>query len=136
VADQPAKSAMSTQTPAPVEGRGRASALTRERVRAAYLFLTPMLIVLALVAGWPLLRTIYFSFTDANLSYLSEAEFIGLINYIYLFQDPIWWTAVWNTVQFTVISVLLEVILGMIIALSLNANMPGRGLMRAAVLIP
>ncbi len=55
-------------------GRGRhrdstaKSQLTRSRVRAAWLFLAPMLIVLVLVAGWPLLRTIWFSFTDATLS--------------------------------------------------------------------
>ena len=51
----------------------KASRLTRQRVRSAWLFLAPMLIVLALVAGWPLLRTIWFGFTDANLSNLDSA---------------------------------------------------------------
>ena len=46
----------------------KASRLTRERVRSAWLFLAPMLVVLALVAGWPLPRTIWFGFTDANLA--------------------------------------------------------------------
>ena len=68
--------------------------------------MAPML-VLALVAGWPLARTIWFGFTDANLSDLAAAEFIGLINYVYLL-DPDWWNAVWNTVVFAAISVTVE----------------------------
>ena len=60
----------------------KASRLTRERVRSAWLFMAPMLVVLALVAGWPLARTIWFGFTDANLSDLAAAEFIGFINYV------------------------------------------------------
>jgi trehalose/maltose transport system permease protein len=118
----------------PVEEK--ASRLTRERVRSAWLFMAPMLIVLALVAGWPLVRTIWFGFTDANLSDLEAAKFIGFVNYFYLLQDPDWWNAVWNTVKFATVSVTAETVLGMAIALALNAHFGGRGLLRAAVLIP
>jgi trehalose/maltose transport system permease protein len=114
----------------------KASRLTRERVRSAWLFMAPMLIVLAMVAGWPLARTIWFGFTDANLSDLEAAQFIGFVNYFYLLQDPDWWNAVWNTVKFATISVTLETVLGMAIALALNAHFAGRGVLRAAVLIP
>jgi trehalose/maltose transport system permease protein len=114
----------------------KASRLTRERVRSAWLFMTPMLVVLALVAGWPLARTIWFGFTDANLSDLEAAKFIGFVNYFYLLQDPDWWNAVWNTVVFAAVSVTTETVLGMAIALALNAHFGGRGLLRAAVLIP
>jgi trehalose/maltose transport system permease protein len=116
--------------------QARASRLTRERVRSAWLFILPMLVVLALVAGWPLLRTIWFGFTDANLSNLEAAEFIGFANYVYLLQDPEWWNAVWNTLVFATISVTIETILGLGIALALDAHFRGRGLLRAAVLIP
>jgi len=119
---------------APRSARG--SALTRQRRRAAYLFLLPMVVILALVAGWPLLRTIYFSFTDATLYDLEYHEFIGLLNFYYLAIDVNWWRAVWNTVFFALCSVTLETVLGMIIALTLNAHIPGRGLLRAAMLIP
>ena len=114
----------------------RASRLTRQRVRSAWLFMAPMLVVLALVAGWPLLRTIWFGLTDASLSDMGAAEFVGLVNYWYLLQDPDWWTAVRNTVVFATVSVALETILGLIIALALDAHFRGRGLLRAAVLIP
>jgi trehalose/maltose transport system permease protein len=120
------------------------SELTRSRVTAAWLFLAPMLFILVLVAGWPLLRTIWFGFTDANLSDLSQFKFIGFENYLVredngwvgLLVDPEWWRAVWNTIRFAVISVALETVLGMIVALVLNASFPGRAIVRAAVLIP
>lgn len=120
------------------------SELTRSRVASAWLFLAPMLVLLALVAGWPLIRTIWFGFTDANLADLSAWKFIGLDNYVAHYEDkwsgllvdPEWWRAVWNTVWFTVVSVTLETIFGMVIALVLNASFPGRGLVRTAVLIP
>ena len=51
----------------PLRSRKKPRRLTRERIRSAWLFMAPMLIVLALVAGWPLLRTMWFGFTDANL---------------------------------------------------------------------
>ena len=112
------------------------SRIVRERVRSAWLFTSPMLVVLALVAGWPLLRTIWFAFTDARLDDMAAAEFIGLGNFVLLAEDETWWRAVRNTVWFTIVSVSLETVLGMIIALVLNARFAGRGLMRAAVLIP
>jgi trehalose/maltose transport system permease protein len=125
------------------------SRLMRHRVRSAWLFLLPMLIVLAAVAGWPLMRTIYFSFTNASLADLEARQWVGFANYfsvlkmasgrvIYdgLLVDPVWWRAAWNTTRFTLISVTCETILGMIVALVLNANFRGRGIVRAAILIP
>lgn len=106
------------------------------RTRLAWVYLAPLLITLALVAAWPLLRTIAFSLTDANLSDLGQWQFVGLANYAYLLADPLWWRAVGNTLLFTVLSVGLETVLGLVIALTINAHMPGRGLVRAAILIP
>lgn len=136
--------------PAALAHGGRiGSDLQAQRVRSAWLFLAPTFLVLALVAGWPLIRTIYFSFTNASLTNLSGAEFVGFANYlswitlksgrtIYrgLLADPAWWNAVWNTLKFTVLSVSIETALGLIVALVLNAQFPGRGLVRAAILIP
>jgi trehalose/maltose transport system permease protein len=103
-----------------------------------------MLVVLTLVAGWPLARTVWFSFTDADLDSLSDYEFIGFENYLArydgewlgLLTDPEWWQAVWNTVWFTLVSVSIETVLGLAMALVLHRAFPGRGLVRAIVLIP
>src|SRR5689334_19205394 len=116
--------------------QGRRSSLTRSRVRAAWLFIAPSLIVVALIAGWPLARTIWFSFTDASLNDLSDYKFIGLENYLANYDgewfgiliEPDWWRSVWNTLWFTLVSVSLETVLGTVVALILNAAFPGRGL--------
>jgi trehalose/maltose transport system permease protein len=115
------------------------SELSRRRLRSAWIFIAPMLVVLALVAGWPLLRTFWFSVTNAEFANLDNTQFVGLENYVSewgILADPQWWQAVRNTIWFTVISVTLETILGLIVALVLNANFPGRGLVRAAILVP
>jgi trehalose/maltose transport system permease protein len=113
------------------------------------MFLIPMLLVLAAVAGWPLLRTIYFGFTNTSLADFDNHQWIGFGNYLRVLHlpsgkaiydgilvDPLWWQAVWNTVRFSVISVVAETVLGMIVALVLNADFRGRGIVRAAILIP
>ena len=56
--------------------------LTRQRTRAAWMFLAPMLIVLGAVALFPLGQTIWFGFTDASLNNIDAARFVGLRNYI------------------------------------------------------
>ncbi len=150
---------MATQAQAPerdrpVEGdvvKPRQSALTQRNVRAAWIFLTPMLVILAFVAAWPLFRTIYFSFTDASLSSVGTGDygFVGFNNFLEyfdygdgtgewfgLFVDPDWWQAVWNTVWFTLVTVTIETTLGLIVALVLNAQFAGRGFVRAAILVP
>ncbi|PPI84822.1 ABC transporter permease [Marinobacter maroccanus] len=148
---------MAHTTPAPVEtaaggksparalpAKRQASRVRRQRLRAAWLFLIPMLVVLAAVAGWPLMRTIWFSFTDASFSNISEYGLVGFENYLVydngawygVLADPTWWNAVWNTLFFTVVSVGMETVLGLIIALTLNAQFRGRGWVRAATLIP
>ena len=112
------------------------SRLTRQRSRAAWLFVAPMLVVLAAVAAWPLGRTIWFAFTDAKLNDLEAAQPVGFDNFYYLLTDPEWWSAVQNTLVFAAFSVTIETMLGLVIALALNAHFAGRGGLRAAVLIP
>ena len=146
---------MTTESAAPVVGtlvvphKAIKSELFVSRTRAAMVFLIPMIIALIIVAGWPLYRTIYFSFTNASLSNLSGAQFVGFNNYLSwitlksgktlysgVLADPAWWNAVWNTVRFAFVSVLLETIIGTVVALVLNADFVGRGIVRAAILIP
>ena len=125
--------------------------LQEQRVRAAYLFLVPMIVMLLIVAAWPLFRSISFSFTDAsaNTIFNGQYEWVGFENYVEkrirsngevrwrgVLLDEDWWNAVWNTVRFSVVSVTLETIFGLLIALALNAQFKSRGLVRAAILIP
>lgn len=98
--------------------------------------MAPTLVVIAFVAGWPLVRTIWFSFTDASLSNMSAAQYTGFENFFFLFKDKTWVNSIKNTLYFASVSVVLETILGLIIALVLNTHIKGRGLLRTAVLIP
>jgi trehalose/maltose transport system permease protein len=146
---------MTTNTLAPAReiarlAREPRSDLANQRLRSAMGFLAPMLLVLAIAAGWPLARSIYFSFTDTSLTNLYGGKWVGFANYfswatikssgktLYfgVLADPVWWNAVWNTVRFSVVSVALETLLGMGVALMLNAEFPGRGVVRAAILVP
>jgi len=130
-------------------GKTAQSRLSRNRTRSAWLFLAPMLVTLFVVAAWPLGRTVWFSFTDASLDLISQARWVGIRNYLEwvdwgdgtgqyygLLADPRWWRSVWNTVRFAVVSVSFETLFGLVIALVLNQSFRGRGLVRAAVLIP
>jgi trehalose/maltose transport system permease protein len=143
---------MATEVVPPLQGipavRGNIS-LQQQRARAAFWFLVPMLSMLLLVAAWPLLRSIWFSFTDTKLDNLYGGEWVGIDNYLNwrvlesgairwrgTLVDADWWNAVGNTVQFAVVSVAFETVLGLLVALVLNAEFKGRGLVRAAILIP
>jgi trehalose/maltose transport system permease protein len=118
--------------------------LTDRRQRMAWVFLAPMLAALALVALWPLLRTIWLGFTDATLASTESPHWVGLENYLFwadgywdgVLADPDWWQAVRNTLRFAAVSVALETVLGLAVALVLHQSFPGRGFVRAAVLIP
>ena len=131
------------------QGPRRDLSLQQQRQRAAFWFIAPMLAALFLVAAWPLMRTIWFSLTDTTLDNLYGGQWIGFDNYLKIrtlesgrvlykgtLVDPAWWNAVWNTVKFSVVSVICETVLGLIVALVLNAEFKGRGLVRAAILIP
>ena len=121
--------------------------LNKQRVRSAWIFLVPMLAVLLMVAVWPLARTIWLSLTDAKIDMMSgpDVKFVGLDNYIGEYGlfftgseiiSPAWWGAIKNTFFFSIVSVTLETIFGLAVALVLNAEFKGRGLVRTAVLVP
>lgn len=116
----------------------------QRRRRVAWGLVLPSLLLLALAAGWPLARTIWFSFTNAMLDAPQEYQMVGVANYfarqdgvsIGVLSDPLWWQAVGNTLWFTFTSVALELLLGMLLALLMNEKFRGQGLVRTAILIP
>jgi trehalose/maltose transport system permease protein len=117
--------------------RRRGTRLQRRQTRLAWLMLAPALAVVAFVAIYPLGRTIYQSFTDQQfLAGIEPTRFVGLDNYRDLIHDTVFRDAVVVTVKFTVVTVILEFVLGMIIALVVNSGFRGRGVMRAVMLVP
>jgi trehalose/maltose transport system permease protein len=117
--------------------RRRSARLQRKQTRLAWLMLTPALVLVALVAIYPLARTIYDSFTNRQfLEGIEPTEFVGLQNYRDLLHDTIFRDSIVVTVKFTVITVAFELVLGLIIALVVNSGFKGRGVMRAMMLVP
>jgi trehalose/maltose transport system permease protein len=110
--------------------------MERQQRRTAWIFLLPLLLTLVAVAIWPLARSIFFSFTDAYLDAPSDYGFVGIENFVEVAEDPVFWGAVRNTLVFTLVSVGLETLLGLAIALLLHRAFLGRGIVRAAILIP
>lgn len=110
--------------------------MERQQRRTAWIFLLPLLLTLVAVAIWPLARSIFFSFTDAYLDAPSDYGFVGIENFVEVAEDPAFWGAVRNTLVFTLVSVGLETLLGLAIALLLHRAFLGRGIVRAAILIP
>ena len=108
----------------------------RGKRRLAWILLAPTLLVVAVIALYPLILTIIQSFTNARLASSQETEFVGLENYAFLLQDTVFRSAVWTTIQFTLITVVFEFLLGLGIALVINSNFKGRGVIRAAMLVP
>jgi trehalose/maltose transport system permease protein len=100
------------------------------------MLLLPSLAVVAVVALYPLGKTIYQSFTDQEFLALQPTQWVGLQNYKDLWHDTLFRDAVWTTVKFTLITVTFEFALGLAIALVVNSKFKGRGLMRAVMLVP
>src|SRR5919198_4776939 len=127
-------------TPVPTRAvvrRRRRSKLQRRQTTLAWILLLPALAVVAFVAFYPLGKTVYYSFTDQQfLAGLQPTKWIGLRNYKDLIPDTDFRHSIWVTVEFTLITVSIEFVLGMIIALVVNSNFKGRGVMRAVMLIP
>lgn len=113
----------------------RAETLAGAQARTAVLFLAPTFLVLAAVGLYPLGRSVWLSFTDASF-FEDTARFVWFDNYLDLHADPEWLAALANTIFFAVISVALQVGLGIAFAIVLNVNFPGRKFARAANLIP
>jgi len=98
-------------------------------------FVVPALLLLSLVTVYPLIYVFYLSL-QRRLLIFDISRFVGLDNYIFLLRDDRFWNAMKNTAYFTVVSVSLELLFGLSIALLLNRQFRFRGLVRAIVLIP
>jgi len=102
--------------------------------RTAYYMVLPSLLIIVVVAFFPVLYGIVLSLTDSTVT--SFGSFVGIENYVEMFQDPDFLVGLSNTEIFTVVSVTLEFIFGLAIALAVNRAFRGRGLVRAAILVP
>ncbi|GAB4366954.1 MAG: sugar ABC transporter permease [Elainellaceae cyanobacterium] len=108
---------------------------TREK-RTGWILLTPALLILALVYAYPILRSFWLSLFAQNLGTQLQPVFTGLDNYGRMFQDGRFWQTIMNSMVFTISSLVLELLLGICIALVLDQAFRGRGAVRTIAIIP
>ena len=101
---------------------------------AAYLFIAPMVIGLLIFYFFAFIQNIYFSFNKVGA--FGPPTFVGWSNYIRLFNDPLFWTALKNTLFYTVLGVPLVVGFSVVIAWLLNQKIKGQTLYRTAIFLP
>jgi multiple sugar transport system permease protein len=112
------------------------SARTRSEHRLAWLLCAPAVLAMLAVTAYPIGYAIVLSVQQIDLRFPDEGGFVGLDNYVSVLSSNLWWTDVFNTVFLTVVTVSIELVLGMMIALVMHRAIFGRGVVRTAVLIP
>jgi multiple sugar transport system permease protein len=99
-----------------------------------FLFVAPAELILLIFLAYPFFLGLWLGVTDTLVG--REGHYIGFENYISLTKDPTFWLTVFNTFIYTVVAVFLKAILGIGLAVVLNRDFKGKGLMRAIVLLP
>jgi multiple sugar transport system permease protein len=136
----------SSSSPRPAPSRRSALALRlggrtltarkRQELTAAYLFLAPGFLIFALVVLYPIVRAFQISLYHWSIVPGAASEFIGFGNYSHAFHDPIFWRALVNTAFYMAVTVPAQLVLGMIVAVLLDARMPGRAFFRTLYYLP
>lgn len=101
----------------------------------AWLFLVPTFVYIIALVGVPFVLAIAFAFSDVTTGD-SSFSWVGLKNFQLIFEDPIFWTSLWNTLSFTAISLVLIVVLGAVLAEILAADFRGKWVVRFLILLP
>jgi multiple sugar transport system permease protein len=104
--------------------------------RLAYWLISPAVLLMLAVTAYPIVYAVWLSLQRYNLAAPDDTEFIGLGNYQTILTDQYWWTAFTVTLGITVVSVAIEFVLGMALALVMHRTIFGRGVVRTAILVP
>jgi ABC-type sugar transport system permease subunit len=100
----------------------------------AYLLVLPAIVLLVGLVGYPFVYAIYISFTDAVVG--NPGHWIGFANFAYLAQNPSFINSIFNTILLVVVSDGLKLAIGLSLALLVNQNFRGRGLVRSFLMLP
>ncbi|MGH8736112.1 MAG: carbohydrate ABC transporter permease [Burkholderiales bacterium] len=125
---------MSTAVAQPAAALRRAHPLDDE-LWLGWLMLAPAVIYVIALVGFPFFLAIFYSVSDATVG-SSTLHFVGLRNYEGILQDPTFWRSLQNSLVFTIVSQVLVVVLGKILALALYKDFPGKWIVRLLILLP
>jgi multiple sugar transport system permease protein len=108
----------------------------RSQRRLAYLLITPAVLLMLAVTAYPVGYAVWLSLQRYNLAQPGDTAFVGLANYVTVLSDRYWWTALAVTSAITAVSVVIEFVLGLALALVMHRTIFGKGVVRTAILIP
>lgn len=114
---------------------GKLSLQTKRKLQP-YLYIAPVMILLLLAFGYPLIKSIVMSFQDYKLSRLDKVSWNNFKNYIAMFTDKNFLLLLKNSVIYVVVAVLCQFLLGLGLALGLNGKFKGRGIYQSIVFLP
>jgi multiple sugar transport system permease protein len=120
--------------PVDVRPRRRGYSLERRQALAGYLFVAPAMVIFFVFTLLPVAIAAFLSFT--NYDVFTKLDWIGAVNYEDVFQDELFWRALWNTTTYTVWSIPLSMAIGLALALLLNQKLRGLGIYRTVYYIP
>ncbi|MDB5073871.1 MAG: spermidine/putrescine transporter permease, partial [Chloroflexi bacterium] len=112
----------------------RWGAVERRNLRLGLFFVSPWLVGLVAFYLYPIASSLYYSFTDYNV--LQPATWVGLANYQAIFHDPLFWTALENTLFMVVVGIPIYTVADIAVAILLNSKVPGQTFYRAVVFLP
>ncbi|MGN6678131.1 MAG: carbohydrate ABC transporter permease [Streptosporangiaceae bacterium] len=108
----------------------------RAERRLGWMLCAPAVIVMVAVTAYPIAYAVYLSLERYNLELPSAVKFVGLDNYAAVLSSPYWWHALVVTLIITIVSVAIELVLGMLLALLMHRTIFGRNTVRTSALIP
>jgi multiple sugar transport system permease protein len=115
---------------------GQTSEKTKAERKLAFMLCAPAVAAMLLVTVYPILYAVALSLQKVDLRFPDESGFVGLDNYAAVLSSDLWWSGVVFTSLVTVVSVAIELVLGMALALIMHRALFARGLIRTSVLIP
>jgi multiple sugar transport system permease protein len=115
---------------------GGATDDTKSDRRLAFWLIGPAVVLMLAVTAYPIGYAVWLSLQRYNLAAPDDIKFVGLDNYQTILTDRYWWTAFVVTLAITIVSVAIEFVLGMTLALVMHRTIFGKGAVRTAVLIP
>jgi multiple sugar transport system permease protein len=109
---------------------------TKAERRLGWMLCAPAVVAMLLVTAYPIGYAIVLSLQENDLRFPGEGGFVGLDNYVSVLTSGLWWTALGNTAFIAIVSLAIELVLGMALAMVMHRAIFGRGAVRTSVLVP
>lgn len=126
---------VAAETEAPEEKVALSEGARAER-KLGWMLCAPAVIVMLAVTAYPIGYAVYLSFRRSDLRFPDDAGFVGIDNYTAVLSSSLWWDALAFTTIIMVVSVIIELVLGMLLALVMHRTIWGKGPVRTGILVP